>query len=50
MEGDTIFALVNMWNMPGIENHWRNACETQQEKEMLNPVGDMDIEDYMTDA
>lgn len=29
LPGKTIFALVNHWNMPGIEQHWRHTTSTE---------------------
>ena len=43
MEGKHLFALVNMWNMPGVESHWRNTTDTLEKKEFINPIGDFDI-------
>ena len=47
MNGQTNFALVNLWNMPGIESMWRNATNTLEEKEFINPIGDFDINELM---
>ncbi len=46
MEGKTLFALVNMWNMPGIEDHWRNTTSDYEVKEFINPIGDLDLNDF----
>ena len=46
MEGENMFALVNMWNLQGIEDHWRNATGTVERGEEINPLGDMDLNEY----
>lgn len=43
MKGKTIVALVNQWNKPGIEMLWRHTTNTEENKEIINPIGDMDL-------
>ena len=44
MKGKTLFAVVNHWNKPGIEALWKHSTDTEDEKEVINPIGDMDID------
>ena len=46
MEGDTLVAVVNQWNVPGIEYFWRHSTRTEEKKEFINPIGDFDISGY----
>lgn len=43
MKGKTLFALVNQWNKPGIEILWKHSTGTEEKKERINPIGDMNI-------
>ncbi|EGR31941.1 hypothetical protein IMG5_099690 [Ichthyophthirius multifiliis] len=47
MPGKKIFAVVNQWHMPGIENYWKSATNTNDELQPINPIGDFDINQYM---
>lgn len=46
-KGKKIVAVVNQWHLPGIEAHWRHTTGTEEKKEVINPVGDFDIEQIM---
>lgn len=43
MKGKTLFAVVNQWNMPGIEALWRHQTQTEKDLKYINPIGDFDI-------
>lgn len=43
MAGKTLVAVVNQWNMPGIEAMWRHTTNTEIPQLPINPIGDMDI-------
>jgi len=32
--------------MEGVETHWRRATNTQEKKEELSPIADMNIDEY----
>jgi len=40
-------AVVNQWHTPGIEAHWRHTTNTEVKGEPINPIGDMNIDQYM---
>lgn len=44
--GDKIVAVVNQWHMEGVETHWKRATKTEDKKEELSPVADMNIDEY----
>jgi len=46
-KGKTMVAVVNQWHMTGIEAHWRHTTGTEVYGEPINPIGDMNIEQYM---
>ena len=47
MDGKIIFAVVNQWNLEGIEALWRHTTDTEKKEEFINPIGDLNINGIM---
>ena len=39
-------AVINQWHVHGVETHWRRHTGTEEKKEAISPVADMDIDEF----
>ena len=46
LPGKKILALVNHWNLLGIEELWRQETSTQDVGDFINPIGDFDLDEH----